>query len=109
MKKLSLVAFIPVMLTVVNTLSNISYEALLKYAIFLTLTGAFVIIVWQHLEKEKPMVKSHYANKEKSDFVILTANLIEKRNPDRKNLTGSKREFKKLVVEATKQEPFDKK
>lgn len=53
------------MLTVVNTLSNISYEALLKYAIFLTLTGAFVIIVWQHLEKEKPMVKSHYANKEK--------------------------------------------
>ena len=47
--------------------------------------------------------------KKKSEFATLTANLIEKRNPDRKNLTGSKSEFKKLVVEATKQEPFDKK
>jgi len=46
--------------------------------------------------------------KKKSEFVTLTSILIEKRNPDRKDLAGSKSSFKKLVVEATKQEPFDK-
>lgn len=44
----------------------------------------------------------------KADFKQLTPKLITERNPERKDLKGSKDSFKKLVVESTKQEPFDK-
>lgn len=45
----------------------------------------------------------------KTDFKPLTAKLIIERNPDRKNLTGSKKVFKNLIVASTEQQPFDKK
>lgn len=47
--------------------------------------------------------------RKKSDFKPLTYTRIIKENPKRKELKGTKKEFKKLVVESTKHEPFDKK
>lgn len=46
--------------------------------------------------------------RKKSEFKPLTEKDVIKRNPDRKNLSGSKNTFRKLVVEGTKHEPFDK-
>lgn len=45
----------------------------------------------------------------KADFVPLTENTILERNPERKDLKGSKDSFKKLVVVSANTEPFDKK
>jgi len=45
----------------------------------------------------------------KSEFKPLTAKSIIEKNPDRKNLSESKKSFKRLLVVSTKIEPFDKK
>lgn len=47
--------------------------------------------------------------KKKSEFKPLTYSRVLKIKPERKSLVGNKKEFKKLVEEGTKKEPFDKK
>lgn len=47
--------------------------------------------------------------RKKSEFKKLTQKEILKRNPNRKNQTGDKNLFDKLITESTKQKPFDKK
>ena len=47
--------------------------------------------------------------RKKSEFKRLTQKEIVSRNPKRKNQTGDKNLFEKLITKSTKQEPFDKK
>ncbi len=47
--------------------------------------------------------------RKKSEFKKLTEKEILKRNPTRKNQTGNKNLFERLITKSSKQEPFDKK